>query len=112
MELLGPISEDEMIAIFLRGELESDRFGGAIKALLARDGLEDAILRRPDLTDTGENTARRRLLDEHRAYERREGLFNGFPRDVPWHRAVLSPDEVLDILFTGRCSDAESENKL
>ena len=99
MELLGPISEDEMIAIFLRGELASERFGAAIERLLARDGLADAVVRRPDLGDAGQNTTRRRLLDEHRAYERREGLFNGFPLDVAWHRASLSREEVLDMLF-------------
>jgi hypothetical protein len=99
MELLGPISEDEMIAVFLRGELASERFGGAIKTLLARDGLPDAVVLHPDVRDAGQNTARRRLLDEHRAYERREGLFNGFPLDVAWHRAALSPEEVLDILY-------------
>lgn len=88
-----------MIAVFLQGELDSARFGGAIKELLARDGLEDTIVRRPELADAEENAARRRLLDEYRAYERREGLFAGFPRDVAWHRALLSPEEVLDILF-------------
>jgi hypothetical protein len=99
VDLLGPISEDEMIAVFLQGELGSERFGSAIKALLVRGGLEDAVVRHPDLTDAAENAARRRLLDEHRAYERREGLFGSFPRDVAWHRAALSPDEVLEILF-------------
>src|SRR5690349_9521121 len=88
-----------MIAVFLRGELDSERFGGAIKELLARHGLEDTVVRHPELADAEANAARRRLLDEHRAYERREGLFNGFPRDVAWHRALLSPGEVLDILF-------------
>src|SRR5207248_6192958 len=88
-----------MIAIFLRAELESERFGGAIRALLARDGLEEDVVQRPDVTDAAGNNARRRLLDEHRAYERREGLFRGFPHDVAWHRALLTPDEVLDILF-------------
>src|SRR5438093_1004779 len=88
-----------MIATFLQGELESERFGGAIRALLGRDGVDETVVRRPDLADAAGNEARRRLLDEHRAYERREGLFNGFPLDVAWHRAALSPDEVLEILF-------------
>ena len=26
------------------------------------------------------------------------GLFHGFPDELEWHRAALSPDEVLDIL--------------
>jgi hypothetical protein len=90
MRLLHPVGEDEMIATFLRGELESERFGEQLRALLARDGRE--------LGDAGD-AYRRWLLDEHRSYERREGLFGGFPRDVDWFRAALSRDEVLDILF-------------
>jgi hypothetical protein len=99
VELLRPISEDEMIAVFLQAEIESHRFGEAIRSLLARDSLTPQLVQRPNLADPAENAARRRLLDEHRAYERREGLFGGFPHDVAWHRALLAPDEVLDILF-------------
>jgi hypothetical protein len=99
VELLRSIGEDEMIAVFLRGELESERFGGAIRALLARNRVDEAVVHGPDFADAAQNKARRRLLDDHRAFERREGLFDGFPSDVAWHRAALSPDEVLDILF-------------
>jgi hypothetical protein len=67
--------------------------------LLARDGRDADVLRRPDFGDPDENLYRRGLLDEHRAYERREGLFDGFPRDVSWFRAALSRDELLEILF-------------
>jgi hypothetical protein len=90
MRLLHPISEDEMIAVFLRGELESERFAEKLGGLLARDCVE---------FDTADDAYRRRLLDEHRAYERREGLFLGFPREVDWFRAALARDEMLDILF-------------
>jgi hypothetical protein len=99
MELLREISEDEMIAVFLRAELASERFGGAIRSLLARADLTPRLVQHPNLADAAENLARRRLLDDHRAYERRDGLFGGFPRDVAWHRALLAPNEVLDILF-------------
>jgi hypothetical protein len=90
VRLLHPISEDEMVAVFLRGELESQRFSEKLRGLLARDGVEF------DATDAAH---RRRLLEEHRAYERRDGLFGGLPRDVDWFRAELTRDEVLDILF-------------
>jgi hypothetical protein len=99
VELLRPISEDEMIAVFLRAEIESQRFGEAIRGLLAQADLTPRLVERPNLADAAQNAARRRLLDEHRAYERRDGLFGGFPHDVAWHRALLAPDEVLDILF-------------
>ena len=90
VRLLHPITEDEMIAVFLRAELESERFAEKLGALLSRDGVE---------FDSADAAYRRRLLDEHRAYERREGLFLGFPREVDWFRAALTRDEVLDILF-------------
>jgi hypothetical protein len=77
-----------MITVFLRGELESERFGEKLRGLLGGRDLDDV--------DAG---TRRALLEEHRAYESREGLFGGFPHDVEWFRAVLTRDELLDVLF-------------
>ena len=99
MRLLGPASEEEMIAVFLRGELDSSRYGKKLRTLLARDRRAEDVLRRPDLGDVEANAYRRRLLEEHRAYERRDGLFGGFPQQVEWFRAALERDEVLDILY-------------
>jgi hypothetical protein len=90
VRLLHPIAEDEMIAVFLRGELSSGRYGEKLRGLLARDGRE---------LDTADDAYRRQLLEEHRAYERRDGLFGGFPHEVDWFRAALSRYEALDILF-------------
>ena len=87
MRLLGRISEDEMIAVFLRGELESERFGEKLGAMLGGRDLDDL-----------DEHSRRALLEEHRAYESRDGLFGGFPQRVEWFHAALTRDEVLDIL--------------
>jgi hypothetical protein len=99
VRLLRPISEDEMVAVFLRAELDSSRYGERLRGFLARDGRVPDVLRRPDLDDPEANGYRRGLLEEHRAYEPRDGLFGGFPKRVDWFRAVLSRDEVLDILY-------------
>ena len=99
MRILRPISEDEMIAVFLCAELDSSRYRERLRGWLARDGRDHDVLRRPDLGDPGANDYRRGLLEEHRAYERREGLFGGFPQRVEWFRAALGRDEVLDILY-------------
>ena len=88
-----------MIGAFLRAEIDSGRCGAKLLALLARDGRDAEVLRRPDLSDSEASAYRRRLLDEHRAYERREGLFDGFPRRIDWLRAALEPAEVLDMLY-------------
>src|SRR5215211_8295717 len=78
-----------MIAVYLRAELESDRFGSQLRGLLARVGRE---------LGSADAAYRRRLLDEHRGYGSRTGMFGGFPRDMDWYRASLTRDEVLDIL--------------
>jgi hypothetical protein len=99
MRLLGPVSEDEIIAAFLRAEIDSDRYGDKLRRLLARDRRQPRVLHDPDLADERENRYRRQLLDEHRAYERREEMFGGFPRQIDWFRAALAVEEVLDILY-------------
>jgi hypothetical protein len=99
MRLLQPASEDEFIAAFLRAEIDSDRYGEKLRRLLARDGRQSSVLDHPDLASTSANRYRRQLLDEHRAYERREQMFGGFPRQIDWFRAALEVEEVLDILY-------------
>ena len=99
MRLLGPASEDEVISSFLRAEIDSDRYGEKLRRLLARDGRQSSVLHHPNYASESENRYRRQLLDEHRAYERREEMFGGFPREIDWFRAGLGPEEVLDILY-------------
>ena len=37
--------------------------------------------------------------ERQRTWREREGLFDGFPDDVAWARAALTPSEVLEILY-------------
>jgi hypothetical protein len=75
MKLLRPIPEDEMFATFLRAELDSGRYGDRVRGFLARDGRGEPVFRTPDIASPDENDYRRAILEEHRAYGRREGLF-------------------------------------
>ena len=88
-----------MIAVFLKAEIDSERWGNRLLELLDRDRRDEAILRRPNPNHADENGYRRALLDKTRGYEQRIGLFAGFPRDVDWRRASLERNEVLDIRF-------------
>jgi hypothetical protein len=99
VRILGPASENEMIAVFLRAEVDSERYGGKLCALLARDGRAVELLREPDLSDAEDNRYRRGLLEEHRGYESRDALFDGFPHRVEWFRAAFTAHEVLAILY-------------
>jgi hypothetical protein len=99
MRVVAESSEAEMVALFLGGELRSDRFGPGIRQAAASVGAELRVLTSPDLTDEAENALRGRVLEETRAYLRREGLFGGFPRDVSWQWVAVTPEELMSVRF-------------
>jgi hypothetical protein len=99
MKLLEPLSEDEMVALFLKGEIASSRFGQTILALLDRDGMEHRIVRHPDIGNEAHNAYRRELLGEFRGYGRNVSLFEGFPNDVRWYRALVSKPELSEVVY-------------
>jgi hypothetical protein len=98
MRVIRAGSEEEMVAVFLRGELLSARFGDTVRDALAQAGGEEDIVLSPDLEDEGENAVRREVLATARGFGR-EGLFGEFPDDVSWERAALAPAEVLAIRY-------------
>jgi hypothetical protein len=89
----GPAAEDEMIAAFLRAEIDSSRYGdNFVRTGLAELGFDRGLIDAANLTDPVENGVRRRLLD-YRGYQARIALFAGFPLDVRWRRVRLEgPD--------------------
>jgi hypothetical protein len=99
MRILGQATEAEVVAAFLRGELDSERWRESLLALLREDGMDVAVVESPDVDDPAECAYRAQLLDRHRGWLHREGLFGGFPEHIEWRRAALSRDEVLGILY-------------
>lgn len=99
MRVLATSSADEMVACFLRGELASRRFGAALREQLAASGHHKTLVTRPDLADEAANTARRRLLGATRGYERNQDLFENFPVQVNWMRALLEPHELAAVRY-------------
>jgi hypothetical protein len=80
-------------------ELDSPRYAEQVRELLRDAGVDESALVAPDLEDADANGKRARILEEHRAWLSREGLFNGFPDDVDWSLVGLAPDEVLSIMY-------------
>jgi hypothetical protein len=99
MRVVAPSSEAEMVAVFLRGELQSDRFAPGIRDALHRAGADEQVVWAPDLADGAENELRLGVLDETRAYVRRAGLFGGFPDNVRWRWVVLTREELARVRF-------------
>jgi hypothetical protein len=99
VRFIGPASEAEVVATFLRAEWQSDRWRPGLEALLSRDGVEPAVVADPNLEDAEGCAYRESLLDRHRGWVRREGLFLGLPVQIEWSRVALTPDEVLAIRY-------------
>lgn len=99
VRIIGDSSEDEMIACFLLGELTSPRFGAGIRRALAEARQSAHLLTDADLADPVANRARRDLLAATRGYGENRDVFEDFPAQVHWARAVLTPDELARVRY-------------
>ena len=99
MRIVEPVNEDEVVALFLKTEIESVRFRDAILKLLLRDGRDRALVDDPDTSDVGQNAYRRGLLGEFRGWGRNQAMFEGFPVDICWFRAVISKVELAQVRY-------------
>jgi hypothetical protein len=99
MHLLEAITEDDMVAVFLKTEINSVRYSSDILALLRRDGMSPRIIDTPDTRNQEENTYRIRLLGDFRGYKQGRDLFLSFPDVVSWYRAILSREELARVRY-------------
>jgi hypothetical protein len=89
----GRATEDNMVAAFLRAEINSSRYDDHILAPLRQQGLSRRLIDEPNLADAAENVLRKRLLD-FRGFRVRNALFTRFPMDAQWRRVTLEPDDL------------------
>jgi hypothetical protein len=92
-------SEHEVVALFLRTEIQSPRYAAQLLRLLDEDGANRAIVDGPDTSNSAGNAYRLALFTKFRGYGDRQGYFQDFPRDVSWQRVVLSPGELLQARY-------------
>jgi hypothetical protein len=82
MRKIKDITEDEMIAVFLKAEIASRRWMDTILELIEKDGISWDIIDNLNVQSNEENEYRRKLFDVFRGYTRRIRLFGGFPKNV------------------------------
>lgn len=99
LQNLQPISEDEMIAVFLRTELASSRLTPTIRDVLARDRRDSWIISDPDLSNASDNAYRSSVLSSYRGFRRDRELFCGFPATVRWYRAVVTKETLARVRY-------------
>jgi hypothetical protein len=90
IELGAVITEDEMIAEFLRAEVESELHGPRLRSDAAMLAVDLATVRQPDCASAHENESRRALLVACRGWGAEESVFGALPTDtITWWRAAL-----------------------
>ncbi|MFT4307780.1 MAG: hypothetical protein ACMXYM_00220 [Candidatus Woesearchaeota archaeon] len=99
MEIQGDVSEDEVVAVFLKGELGSQRFGAHIRQLLEQDGRGTGLVLHPNLQSEEENLYRRSLLGLTRGFGMNRDLFERFPDDVRWKNARIPKEELERVKY-------------
>ena len=82
MDQIAAISEDEFVASFLAGEINSVRFGDGLLELTRQKGWPVSLVTDPRLDDAEDCERRRDLLALHRGFGMDRELFEGFPNDV------------------------------
>lgn len=97
MKLLRSITEDEVISVFLKGEIKSKRFGKEIVAALKGRGRE--IITHPSLKSRKDNIFRRNLLAKVRGFGKNRDLFENFPADVKWFKAIIDAKELKKAMY-------------
>lgn len=97
MKILSPVSEDVVIAEFLMAEIDSPRFKDRIMTAI---GMHAAIvITNPNLDREDENQIRRDTLGQTRGYGFGRDLFERFPDDVRWYRAVIGKYELSQVMY-------------
>ena len=99
MKTIKRISEDEMVAEFLKGETNSPRFGKKIMDFLKKDKKEKKILFSHNLKNKNENLYREKLLGKFRGFKKNKLLFENFPKDMKWERAIISKNKLKRVKY-------------
>lgn len=88
-----------MIAVFLRAEIDSKRFGSNVASNLLKLNVSRKLIDSPNLIDNQENSLRRKILDNYRGYGRNTALFNNFPQVVEWNWVEFSQEDLEKIMY-------------
>lgn len=88
MKIVRDSSVDEAVLEWLKAELDSERFGGDLRAALARAQCDETIIRAADLHDAQANQKRWRILTDYRDWLDRD------LNDYDWQWVELDQNEV------------------
>lgn len=94
MKIIKSISEDEVVAHFLKTEIESLRFRQKILSYLQANTLDRNLIDKPDLDNEIGNKLRKKALIDLRV-----STFHNFPENVKWYKAILDTQDIDRIKY-------------
>jgi hypothetical protein len=92
-------SEEEMVAIFLKAELDSPRFSKLIKKNSKKFNVPLSVIEHPDLRDSNQNQQRSKILTSYRGWGTRTKMFENFPSKLRWEWWELNKSDVLNLCY-------------
>lgn len=91
-------NENEMIYEFIKMEMDSERFGENIKAIMKDLNMNEEVITNGNLNSEKENALRAELLKQTRGW-RNEKLFKNFPTKIDWVWTVFDKEDISKILY-------------
>jgi hypothetical protein len=92
-------TEDEMVASFLQAEIDSSRWGEAVRQGLTTFKLTEAIVRHPNLNDAAQNCGRSAILGLYRGWQQDQMLFTRWPDGVEWWFVTLDKEDLANVRY-------------
>lgn len=103
MEIHGPATEDEMIAAFLKAEIDSYLYSGTcIRSELANRHLLEDVIRVPDLDSNEDNNHRSAILLACRGWRSKSEpyfLFREWPYTLTWEFVTFTRADLSHMYF-------------
>lgn len=99
MEFIRSSSEEEMISVFLKTEINSERYAVRLKRILDDLEIDISVISDPNIYDNKENVIRKKVLGEYRGYDINIKLFKNFPLINRWDWVLLSKNEIEKIKY-------------
>ena len=99
MKILKDITEEEMTLVFIKQQLGSIRFTKEMKQLMVKLGTDSNIINNPNFKDQNENELRKKLRQSFGGSDDDGHLFDDFPENVSWKRALLTKKEILRVKY-------------
>ncbi len=102
MNLIEPVSEDAMVAVFLKSEYDSAKCSPDLKRSMKELQIEDSdLITSPDVSNESDNRVRAMLLGDYRGYRQDWQIFTGFPNNISWFTGEIEAQEIEDLHYVG-----------